>query len=96
MRRRKDACLTLPGPLQKGPFWKLEMIGLARVSFVVHEASCWLAQYRLLLSNLGWNIIILHEEFKEDPDLSLLQEESCCAMQYKNIISLMPLAHSNT
>lgn len=57
MRRRKDACLTLPGPLQKGPFWKLKMIGLARVGFVVHGASCWLAQYRVLLSNFGWNFI---------------------------------------
>lgn len=36
------------------------------------------------------------KEFKDDLDLSWLKEESCCAMQYKNTISLMPLAHSNT
>lgn len=43
MTKRKDACLALPGPIQQGPFWKLGMIGLARVHFVVHGASCWLA-----------------------------------------------------
>lgn len=37
-----------------------------------------------------------HEEFKEDLDLSVLQEKSCCAISYKTIISLMPLAHLNT
>lgn len=37
-----------------------------------------------------------HEEFKEDLDLSVLQEESCCAIWCKRIISLMPLAHWNT
>lgn len=37
-----------------------------------------------------------HEEFKEDLDLSMLQEESCCATWYKTIISFMPLACSNT
>lgn len=36
------------------------------------------------------------QEFKEDLDLSWLWEESRCAMQYKNTISLMPLAQSNT
>lgn len=39
---------------------------------------------------------MLYEEFKEDLDLSVLQEESCCATGYKNNISLMPLARSNT
>lgn len=80
----------------EGAFLEVGNDWIGQSRFVVHGASCWLARYRVLLSNFGWNIIILHEEFKEDPDLSLLQEESCCAMQYKNIISLMPLAHSNT
>jgi len=37
-----------------------------------------------------------HEEFKEDLDLSMLKEESCCAIWYKTIISLVPLAYLNT